>query len=150
MKTKNELFKKLKDAANLLNSAKCPDCDGGGVIVREIVKTGTRWVDDGEGNPLPEPYPIQDYEPSQCFWCYHKDNLLSEIVVIEKQIKKQESEVSNIWISVNEELPTINGFYICWCGDEPGLIHYHKDTGWQNGFYDDKVTHWKIILPPNK
>ena len=92
METKDELIEKLKEAANLLSSAKCPDCDGGGVIVREIVKTGTRWVDDGEGNPLPEPYPIQDYEPSQCFWCYHKDNLLSEIVVIEKQIEKQEEK----------------------------------------------------------
>ena len=91
METKDELIEKLKEAANLLSSAKCPDCDGGGVIVREIVKTGTRWVDDGKGNPLPEPYPIQDCEPSQCFWCYHKDNFLSEIALLEKQVKKKDN-----------------------------------------------------------
>ena len=89
---KDKLIEKLKEAGNLLNSAKCPDCDGSGVIVREITETGTRWIDDGKGNPLPEPYPIQECEPSQCFWCYHKDNLLSEIAALGKQIEEQDSD----------------------------------------------------------
>lgn len=54
------------------------------------------------------------------------------------------------WISVEDSLPTKNGYYITWCTmpEEPGLIHYHKDTGWQNGFYDERVTHWTVIVPP--
>ncbi|HRB44200.1 MAG TPA: DUF551 domain-containing protein [Niabella sp.] len=54
------------------------------------------------------------------------------------------------WISVEKELPKKNGYYIVYCTmpNEPGLVHYHKDTGWQNGFYDDRVTHWAVIVPP--
>jgi len=54
------------------------------------------------------------------------------------------------WHSVEKELPSKNGYYICWCimPNEPGLIHYHKNTGWQNGFYDERVTHWMDIIPP--
>jgi hypothetical protein len=47
------------------------------------------------------------------------------------------------WINVNDRLPDSNGYYIAACISpyrEPGLIHYHAATGWQNGFY--KVTHW--------
>lgn len=54
------------------------------------------------------------------------------------------------WINVENELPSNNGFKICWCGNEPGLIHYHKDTGWQNGFYNDWVTHWIDLVPPKE
>lgn len=54
------------------------------------------------------------------------------------------------WISVEDKLPAKNGYYITWCimPNEPGLIHYHKSTGWQNGFYDERVTHWMEIVPP--
>jgi len=92
MDTKDKLIGVLKEADNLLSSAKCPDCDGNGIILSQTVKTGTKWVDDGHGNPLPEPYPIINHNQSQCFWCYHKDNLLSEIATLEKQIKEQESK----------------------------------------------------------
>lgn len=54
----------------------------------------------------------------------------------------------NGWISCKERLPEENGYYICWARTEPGLIHYHKDAGWQNGFYDDVVTHWQELNPP--
>lgn len=42
------------------------------------------------------------------------------------------------------ELPPANGYYnvICDYPAEMGLIHWHKDTGWQNGFYNDRVTYW--------
>lgn len=59
------------------------------------------------------------------------------------------SSTSDGWIRVEDGLPDDTGYYICWCDNEPGLIHYHKETGWQNGFYNDIVTHWKIILPPS-
>lgn len=53
------------------------------------------------------------------------------------------------WVKA-EIMPEKSGYYICWMkGNEPGLIHYHTDTGWQNGFYDDLVTHWTHILPPS-
>ena len=42
------------------------------------------------------------------------------------------------------ELPPKNGYYnvVCCLPTELGVIHWHKDTGWQNGFYNDRVTHW--------
>lgn len=54
------------------------------------------------------------------------------------------------WISVEERLPEKNGYYIAWCiaPNEPGLINYHPSTGWQNGFYNDRVTHWQEVTPP--
>lgn len=54
------------------------------------------------------------------------------------------------WISVKERLPEKNGYYITWCimPNEPGLIHYNQKSGWQNGFYNDRVTHWAEIKPP--
>lgn len=47
-------------------------------------------------------------------------------------------------VDVNERLPEVNGYYITWDSKllEKGLIHYHRHTGWQNGFYNDSVTHW--------
>lgn len=64
-------------------------------------------------------------------------------------VKDHQSPVDNGWIDVLKKLPDENGYYICWLtGDEPGLIHYHVDTGWKNGFYDDVVTHWTHILKP--
>jgi len=56
------------------------------------------------------------------------------------------------WISVEERLPERNGYYFTWCAmpEEPGLIHYHKDTGWQNGFYNEKVTHWQLLSKPEE
>jgi len=47
-------------------------------------------------------------------------------------------------VSVEKELPDTNRYYntICNSPIEMGLIHYHKETGWQNGFYTDRVTHW--------
>jgi len=89
MDTKDKLIGKLKEAGNLLNSAKCPDCNGSGIILSQTVKTGTKWIDDGHGNPLPEPYPIINHDQSPCFWCYYKDNLLLEITALEKQIKEK-------------------------------------------------------------
>lgn len=62
---------------SLLKNAKCPDCDGSGTIVVETMRTGTRWVDDGNGNPLPEPVPEPDYDIEPCRWCYERDSLLS-------------------------------------------------------------------------
>lgn len=47
------------------------------------------------------------------------------------------------WIDVRITLPPISGYYIAMCTTpckEPGLIHFHPDTGWQNGFYE--VSHW--------
>ena len=63
---------------SFLKNAKCPDCDGSGAIVVETMRTGTRWVDDGNGNPLPEPVPETDYDVEPCQWCYEKDLLLSK------------------------------------------------------------------------
>jgi len=62
-------------AFQLLEMAKCPECDGSGVIVKEVIRTGTKWVDDGNGTPLPEPYPIQDFEPEPCKWCYERESI---------------------------------------------------------------------------
>lgn len=54
------------------------------------------------------------------------------------------------WVSA-ENNPPQNGYYICWCKDnDKGLIHFHKDTGWQNGFYDELVTHWMYLIPPDQ
>ena len=58
--------------------------------------------------------------------------------------------MENTWIKISDRLPSENGFKICWCGFEPGLIHYHKDTGWMNGFYNDRVTHWFDLVPPSE
>ena len=54
------------------------------------------------------------------------------------------------WVKCSERLPEKNGYYIAWCirPNEPGLINYHISTGWQNGFYNDRVTHWQEITPP--
>ncbi len=54
------------------------------------------------------------------------------------------------WTRVEDGLPKKNGYYICWCIEpsEPGLIHFHLDTGWQNGFYNERVTHWMKLEPP--
>ena len=67
---------------------------------------------------------------------------------LQSRIKELEDERK--WISVEDELPEKNGYYIVWCDkpSEHGLVHYHKNTGWQNGFYNDRVTHWKLLLPP--
>ena len=56
------------------------------------------------------------------------------------------------WISIDGNRPDHNGYFICWLTmpEEPGLIHYHKDTGWGNGFYNDRVTHYRIINPPKQ
>ena len=53
------------------------------------------------------------------------------------------------WVKVEDGLPD-NGYYIVWCKspDEYGLIHYHNNTGWGNGFYNDRVTHYQIPQPP--
>ena len=96
MDTKDKLIGKLKEAGNLLNSAKCPDCNGSGIILSQTVKTGTKWIDDGHGNPLPEPYPIINHDQSPCFWCYYKDNLLLEIAALEKQETKPLLTADNI------------------------------------------------------
>lgn len=55
------------------------------------------------------------------------------------------------WVPVAEKLPEKNGYYICWLDDpsEHGLIHYHTSAGWQNGFYNDRVTHWFYLIPPH-
>lgn len=55
------------------------------------------------------------------------------------------------WVPVLEKLPEKNGYYICWLDDpsEHGLIHYHTSAGWQNGFYNERVTHWFYLIPPH-
>lgn len=53
------------------------------------------------------------------------------------------------WISADNP-PKENGFYIVWIDKGQGLIHYHKETGWQNGFYNGLVTYYLIITPPKK
>ncbi|MBO9151895.1 DUF551 domain-containing protein [Chitinophaga sp. GCM10012297] len=53
------------------------------------------------------------------------------------------------WISVEDRLPEKKGYYIAMClapYKEPGLIHYHKNTGWQNGFYE--CSHWMPLPAP--
>lgn len=74
--------------------------------------------------------------------------LKSKNEALQSRIKELEDERK--WISVEDELPEKNGYYIVWCDkpSEHGLVHYHKNTGWQNGFYNDRVTHWKLLLPP--
>ncbi len=61
----------------LLQSAVCPDCDGSGVKILETTRTGTKWVDDGHGNPLAEPVPEVYCEQEQCEWCFHKHTILN-------------------------------------------------------------------------
>lgn len=55
------------------------------------------------------------------------------------------------WIPVSEREPDKNGHYICWLNypSEHGLIHYHKAAGWQNGFYNQRVSHWLPTFPIN-
>lgn len=55
------------------------------------------------------------------------------------------------WVSVKDELPPKPGYYIAMCISpykEPGLIHFHPRTGWENGFYD--ASHWQPLPEPPK
>lgn len=74
---------------------------------------------------------------------------LSKILAAMEAYKNQSAPTEDKWI---EGLPDKNGYYICWCIDpeEPGLIHYNKSTDWQNGFYNNRVTHYKKISAPPK
>lgn len=65
-----------------------------------------------------------------------------------KAMEEYASQFKQECISVDDKLPENNGYYIGWVDDEPGLFHYHEETGWQNGFYD--VTHWAHFPKPPK
>ena len=47
-------------------------------------------------------------------------------------------------IPVSERLPERSGWNICFEEGEQGkcLYHFHIDTGFKNGYANDKVTHW--------
>lgn len=66
-------------------------------------------------------------------------------------LSQKDAEIEGLkseWVDVKDRLPGKSGFYFAWVTKEPGLIHYHIDTGWQNGFLNDEVTHWRILSPP--
>lgn len=44
----------------------CPDCNGTGIVEREVIRTGTRWVEGRHGRPESEPVPIRDVERDFC------------------------------------------------------------------------------------
>ena len=82
-------------------------------------------------------------------------NDLSNNWTLEKMAgQKMKAEIEQLkadkWISVEDRMPEENSYCIVWCinPNEYGLVHYHKLTGWQNGFYNDRVTHWQKPLPP--
>lgn len=55
------------------------------------------------------------------------------------------------WISVEDQPPPKAGYYIAMCispYQEPGLIHFHPRTGWENGFYE--ASHWQPLPEPPK
>lgn len=74
----------LELAITLLKIAKCPNCDGSGVI--GVTGVGTEagccgnTLPNGEccGNAIPIPVPIQEFE--QCQWCAERDELVSKYV----------------------------------------------------------------------
>ncbi len=53
-----ELQARLKDSEGLLRVAKCPSCDGSGIVAVGSNETG--------------------WEPEQCQWCSEKKTLLGE------------------------------------------------------------------------
>ena len=57
------------------------------------------------------------------------------------------------WISVVAP-PEEPGNYVVWLKDWRGrpsekmIVHYHKDTGWQYRYYDNRVMYWLPVEPP--
>ena len=56
----------------LLKMAKCPDCDGSGTIVDEVIVTRVRSVLDEDGEQIGVPYPETEPELTPCQWCYER------------------------------------------------------------------------------
>lgn len=69
--------------------------------------------------------------------------IMDEAAELYMQSHKEEV-VKDKWVSIKDSLPSENGYYITWWinPEESGLIHYHIDGGWGNGFYTERVTHW--------
>jgi len=57
----------------LLKEAKCPNCDGSGIIYKTTMKTGMISVENGNLIPTPK-RSCFDIEP--CQWCHERDLIL--------------------------------------------------------------------------
>lgn len=102
-------------------------------------------------------YSLQPYpNPNDAPYCTTGERWddLNDAFIAGTQWAEQGKEATPVdgglpWIKGN--YPDKNGYYICWCTnpEEPGLIHFHKDTGWQNGFYNDRVIHYIKVTAPD-
>lgn len=79
----------IKDLVALLKMAKCPDCDGSGMI---ITKTGDKQyvsrdmaIDAGDRTLEGSLYQDEQFEYSQCQWCGETN---AAIAAAEKEIEK--------------------------------------------------------------
>lgn len=75
------LENKIKRLKDLLKHAKCPNCDGSGVIPHQIASreyvTRDMALDAGQPELEGSLYQDEQWEPEQCQWCYEKEQVLS-------------------------------------------------------------------------
>ena len=110
-----------------------------------LVKETARELFFKHNKKYPDP---ENYMEDKVIGGFERDILHVLPFIYEKIVSEYANQ--DKWISADENPPDHNGYFICWLKmpKEPGLIHYHKDTGWSNGFYNGRVTHWRIINPP--
>lgn len=71
---------RLAQAEALLSAAKCPDCDGSGVVVHSVTRPYPEccgnFLDSGECCGEPVAVPVEEGEPGPCQWCHEREGLL--------------------------------------------------------------------------
>lgn len=71
---------RLAKAEALLSAAKCPDCDGSGVVVHSVTRPYPEccgiFLDGGECCGELVAVPVEEGEPGPCQWCHEREGLL--------------------------------------------------------------------------